>query len=275
MLIETIIYIFTIIDLIVLYKVYKILKNMYTLKQKLIFNNCIIIYNKPDKNYINKLILIIFEYICNGYIFDINDYKNIMNKLENCKLNNCKLNNNSINIIYDTYGGEIQANDIISNYIIESKIKINGYVFNKSQSAGTILALLSDNLYINKNAILSPTDPQITIDDESYSIKSIINMCESKEHNYISDKYLLQYYENKKLHYENIDMITRLINKKLRKHISKEKKKDLIYELTSGDYTHYKPISGLYLNKYIDINLNMPKNITDIYNIFENAYFYL
>ncbi len=270
MLIETIICIFIIIDLIGLYKVYKILKNMYILKQKLIFNNCIIVYNKPDRNYINKLILIIFEYICNGYIFDIDDYKNIMNKLENCKLNN-----NLINIIYDTHGGEIQANDIVSNYIIESKIKINGYVFNKSQSAGTILALLSNNLYINKTAILSPTDPQITIDDETISIKSIINMCESKEHNYISDKYLLQYYENKKLHYENIDMITKLINKKIRKHISKEKKQDLIYELTSGDYTHYKPISGLYLNKYIDINLDMPKNITDIYNIFEKAYFYL
>lgn len=270
MLIETITCIFIIIDLIGLYKVYKVFNNMIILKQKLMFNNCIIIYNKPDRKYIYKITLNIFEYICNGYIFDINDYKNIMNKLENCKINN-----NSINIIYDTYGGEIQANDILSNYIIESKIKINGYVFNKSQSAGTILALLSDNLYINKNAILSPTDPQITIDDETISIKSIINMCESKEHNYISDKYLLQYYENKKLHYENIDMIIRLINKKIRKHISKEKKQDLIYELTSGDYTHYKPISGLYLNKYIDINLDMPKNITDIYNIYENAYFYL
>ena len=121
---------------------------------------------------------------------------------------------------------------------------------------------------MNRDAILSPTDPQITIDDETYSIKSIINMCESKEHNYISDKYLLQYYENKKLHYENIDMITRLINKKIKQNVSKEKKDNLIYELTSGDYTHYKPITGLYLNRYININLDIPKSISSIYEIY-------
>lgn len=254
-----------IINIYVIYKLYQIIINIYILKDKLNKYNCFIIYNRPECTYMNKILLMIFEYICNNYIFDINNHEEIIKKFSNN-------NNNNINIIYHTIGGDISSNDILINYIIESKIKINGFVFKHSQSAGTLLALLSTNLYINKDAILSPTDPQITIDTETYSIKSIINMCETKEHNYISDKYLLQYYENKKLHYENIDLVTRLINNKIKKNISYEIKKNIINELTSGDYSHHKPISGLYLNKYININLNISQNINNIYEIFMVIY---
>jgi ClpP class serine protease len=233
---------------------------MYELKNKLNFNNCIIIYNKPDVSYINKISIMIFEYILNEYIFDINDYTNIIKKLKD---------NKNINIILNTHGGDISSNDILINFIQDSKINITGYVYKKSQSAGTIIALISNKLYIKPEAILSPTDAQITIDGETYSIKSIINMCEEKDKNYISDKYLINYYENKKLHYENLDLVDKLIQNKLKKNISKQKKLQLIYELTSGDYSHHRPISGLYLNKFLDVNLDFPKNIDAICKLYE------
>jgi hypothetical protein len=94
-------------------------------------------------------------------------------------------------------------------------------------------------------------------------------MCEEKDKNYISDKYLINYYDNKKLHYENIELVDKLIQNKLRKNISKDKKSQLIYELTSGDYSHHRPLSGIYLQKYLNINLNFPKYIDDIYNLYE------
>jgi hypothetical protein len=128
---------------------------------------------------------------------------------------------------------------------------------------------------MTKEAILSPTDPQIIIENETYSIKSIIDMCETKEKNFISDKYLLNYYENKKLHYENILMVTDILKNKFKKNISNDKKKELIDVITSGNKSHHNPLSGLYLNKYIDIYLTMPQNITDIYIIYEDIFVYL
>jgi len=260
MILDILFYIFFIIDAYFLIKIYLIINNIYLLKDKLKNNNCIIIYNTPNYTYLNKLSVLIIEYILNEYLFDINDYTNIIKKIKN---------NHNINIILETNGGDISSNDILVNFIHDSKININGYVFKKSQSAGTILALISNKLYIKSEAILSPTDPQISIDGETYSVKSIINMCEEKDKNYISDKYLINYYENKKLHYENIELVDKLIQNKLKKNISKEKKSQLIYELTSGDYSHHKPLSGTYLNIYLNINLNFPKYIEDIYNLYE------
>jgi len=260
MILDILFYIFFIIDAYFLIKIYLIINNIYLLKDKLKNNNCIIIYNTPNYTYLNKLSVLIIEYILNEYLFDSNDYTNIIKKIKN---------NHNINIILETNGGDISSNDILVNFIQDSKININGYVFKKSQSAGTILALISNKLYIKSEAILSPTDPQISIDGETYSVKSIINMCEEKDKNYISDKYLINYYENKKLHYENIELVDKLIQNKLKKNISKEKKSQLIYELTSGDYSHHKPLSGTYLNIYLNINLNFPKYIEDIYNLYE------
>lgn len=260
MILEILFYICFIVDFYFSYKIYEFIKNIYDLKNKLNLNNCIIIYNKPHESFIKKISIIIFEYILNEFIFDINDYANIIKKIKNKQ---------TINIILDTYGGEISSNDILVNFINDSKIKINGYVFKKSQSAGTILALISNKLYIKPEAILSPTDPQISVDGETYSVKSIINMCEEKDKNYISDKYLINYYENKKLHYENMDLINKLLENKFKKNISKDKKSHILYKLTSGDYSHHLPLSGHYLNKYLDVNLNFPKNIDEIFKIYQ------
>jgi hypothetical protein len=263
-----------IIDLFVLLKLTLILNNILRLKNSLKQNNCIIIYNKPIRNHIFKIGLILFEYFFDDLIFDINDNYKIIEKLKN-KLSDkdCKLNN--INVILDTYGGEIMSNDILLNFILDSKIKITSYVIKKSQSAGTLLALISDKLYINSEAILSPTDPQITIDDETYSVKSIIDMCTQKNIDNISDKYLLSYFENKKLHYENIEMMTKLLDKKYRKNISKQKKSEILYEMTSGDYSHHRPLSGIYLNKYLEVYLNIPKSINQLYDIYKYLCYYL
>lgn len=270
MLIHILFYICILIDLLLLLKTILIFNKILELKNSLININCIIIYNRPHRVHIYKLFQILFEYFFDDIIFDINDNYNIINKL-----NFYKKNFKSINIILDTNGGEIITNDILLNFISESKIKINCFVPQKSQSAGTLLALISDKLYISPGAILSPTDPQITIDNDTYSVKSIIDMCTQKDINTISDKYLLTYFENKKLHYENIEMMTKLLDKKYKKNLSKYDKSQLLYELTSGDYSHHRPLSGIYLNKYLDLYLDIPKNINKIYDMYKILYYYL
>jgi hypothetical protein len=92
----------------------------------------------------------------------------------------------------------------------------------------------------------------------------------NKDTNYITDKYLLCYYENKKLYDENITLITKLLEKKFKKNIKDKDKTSFIFELTSGIYSHHKPISGIYLSKYLNVNICLPQNIIDIYTIYDN-----
>ena len=239
---------------------------MFILKNKLKTNYSIIICNKPTQKKFYNIFLMFFDYILDDYIFDIDSHDDIIKKIKNSKINN---------IILDTTGGSILSNDILINFILTSKIKLNIYVPRKAQSAGTLLALSANNLYVDKDAYLSPTDPQITFENETYSIKSFMELCDNKDTNYITDKYLLCYYENKKLYDENITLIIKLLEKKLKKNIKDKDKTNFIFELTSGTYSHHKPISGTYLSKYLDVNICLPQNILDIYNIFDNSKNYL
>jgi hypothetical protein len=239
---------------------YKFINKIYLLKNKLLSNNCIIIWNKPYRTFINNTILLIFEYICNGLIFDMDYHDDIIKKIKN---------NNVNNIILDTIGGDVSSSDILIDCILTSKLKLTIHVPRKAQSAGTLLAFSANTLYIDKNAYLGPTDPQISFEGTTYSIKSFMELCDNKDTNFITDKYLLSYYENKKLYDENIKLITKLLENKFKKNTNKLDRNNLIYDLTSGTKSHHMPFSGLYLSKYLNINLCLPNNIVNIFNLFE------
>ena len=258
--------VFVLLDIWIIIKIYNIIKSIYLLKQNLIKNTCIIICNKPYQNYSNMIILYIIYHICHDLIFDINDHDNIIKKLKN---------KSKYNIILDTNGGNISSNDILINFIIISKINLNIYVNKKAQSAGTLLSFSATQLYIDKDAYLSPTDPQITFDNDIYSIRSFIELCENKDKNNITDKYLLSYYENKKLYYENLDLIKKLLKNKFKKNITEIKREDFIFELTSGMNSHHMPLSGQYISKFLNINLNLPLHILNIYNLYDNIMYFV
>ena len=249
-----------------IFNIYKLIRKISVFNSNLVNNNIIIIWNRPYRTHINEIMLFIFENICNDVIFDINSHERIINKMRN---------KNNMNIIIDTYGGNITSNDILLNFIITSKIKLNIYVPNKAQSAGTLLSLSADKLYIDKYAYLGPTDPQITYENETYSIRSFMDLCNNKDNNFITDKYLLCYYDNKKLYDENIELCTKLLQNKFKKNISDSKKNELLSHLTSGLHSHHIPLSGKYISKFLNINLCLPKNITEIYNVFQSIKVYI
>lgn len=194
-------------------------------------------------------------------IFDINDDVSIINHF---------IHNPFTEILLDTNGGYISSNDRLVNFILNSELKLKIYVTRKAYSAGTILALSAEYLYMDKNACFGPTDPQITILKDTISIKSLIKLCEEKDKNTVSDLYLIQYYESNRLYEENINLITKLLNKKFHSNISKKNQTLLINKFTSGDISHHIPISYKFLNEYIKINNNIPTHIEKIYNVYYN-----
>ena len=176
-----------------------------------------------------------------------------------------------MSLILDTNGGSTISNDILLNYIIESKLELKTYVIRKASSAGTLLALASDKLYMNNDAYLTPTEPQITILDKTYSVKSIIELYNNKDNNLINDVNLLGYYEFKKSYDENIETVKKLLNTKFKFNISKKEKNKLIDDFTEGNISHHMPFGCRYLQKYLKIDNNIPLIVYGIYD----SYFYL
>jgi len=242
--------------LFVVFELYKLKKLDLNLKKY----NLILICDCED--YSSKLYRVIRFF--NFNIFDMNDDIIIINHL---------INNSSTDILLDTNGGYISSNDRLVNFILNSDLRIKIYVMRKAYSAGTILALSAEHLYMDKNACLGTTDPQITILKDTISIKSLMNLCEEKDKNTISDIYLIQYYEYKRSHEENIKLITKLLNKKFNPKISKKDQLTLIDKFTSGNMSHHIPISYNYLIKYIKINNNMPIYIKNIYVMYYNIFY--
>jgi ATP-dependent protease ClpP protease subunit len=234
------------------------LKYYYYLKRlnKLLNNNNLfIVCDIPKK--LQKL----YSYLTTN-IFDLDDSDGIINFL---------INNKNISLILDTDGGSIISNDIILNHIIESKLDLETYVIRKASSAGTLLALISDKLYMDENAYITPTDPQTSILNQNYSIKAIIELCDNKDKNLILDTNLLGYYELKKTYNENIKIMKKLLNNKFKNNISKKEKENILKQLTEGDISHHTPFNCRYLEKYLKINKDIPKIIYNIYDL----YFYL
>lgn len=246
--------------MLLIYDIY-ILKQFYKLKLLLQKNNCIIITDIESNRYHTRFRNFILKKIFNNLIFDIDESIDIIKNL-----------NNNINIVIETYGGNISSNDKILNHIIKSKLKLSTYIFKYAQSAGTLLALSGNKIYMTQNAFLGPTDPQITIDDNQYSVKALIDMCDNKDINYIGDKYVLTYFDSKKLYQENIEIFKNIINNKFKKNLTLSEKEYFITSFTDGNISHHTPFNYLYLNKYINVNMQMPKNIIEIYDLFDYIY---
>lgn len=96
-----------------------------------------------------------------------------------------KTSNKNINLILESNGGNFTTGMQICNtlYIYkklnpQSKIKV--YVPSHSLSAGTLIALMADELYLNDYAFLSPVDVQIMFEQSYYSVNEIIEYSEDE-----------------------------------------------------------------------------------------------
>lgn len=244
---------------VLLYYCFVLLK-FISLHMKLKNNNTILICDIADiSKYYHKFVLF-FKF----FIYDMNDDKNIISHL---------IKHPSTKILLETEGGYINSNDRLINHIVSQNLQLTIYVVRHAYSAGSVLAMASHDLYLDKNACLGPTDPQITLDKNTYSIKSIMKLCEEKDKNYIMDVHLLQYYESKKLYDENVTLMTKLLNKKFKSKIPKNIRDNIIDKFTNGNMSHHIPISCNSLEDYMVIHTQLPNHIYDMFNMYNKLFY--
>ena len=81
-----------------------------------------------------------------------------------------------VSVILDTRGGSIAAAEIIQQCFDNHGQPVTIYVPQKACSAGTMIALTGDSLFLGRNAYLSPFDPQIS----GFGIKHILKCLPSE-----------------------------------------------------------------------------------------------
>ena len=200
-----------------------------------------------DCDLISKNTIIISNKYINKNIIDINKEIQFIRWYENININE------NINIVINSTGGDISSSDAIINILLLHKGKINIYIPRIAYSAGTMIALCADQLYMNNYSLLSLVDPQIDIGEETYSVKSFLNLKRNNGIVNLSEDNQLMFYECKKLYDDNI----RNMNKILKNKYSKRVIKRIIKEFGEALYPHEKQFNIIDL-KNMEINVKSP-----------------
>lgn len=252
---------------IITYFIFSLYLSIQTIKSIESKNNSKIIFIRNfNHTLINKFYYNILNYFLN-IVISIDDdiaIKNIFNSNSNM----------NIDIIIESIGGLISSNDRILNTMENFNNQINVYIFNYAWSAATMIALASDNIYMNDYATFGPTDPQICIMNEMVSLQSINKLVKNKSIDKIADIILINYYDSKCLYDMNYKQISKFIKKHAKNNVSQKKINKLINFFALGNIPHDSTITYDMLKEIININIQIPSDIKKIYNIV-NKYFYL
>ena len=246
-----------------LYYVYYIYKSFASIKAIENKHKSKLIYIKDvNTRYIDKLLILLYK----DTIISINDN----NKLRQILQNN---HNKKLSIIIRSVGGYVSSSDSMLNLLDCHKPNKTIYVPSYAMSAATLLVMSCNNIHMNEYSAIGPTDPQISVFNDMVSFRAICKLINNKPIEKIKDKVLVNYYENKILYDDNINLVKKYLIKHKRKNVSQSDMDELINKFALGDIPHHSEITPQVLNKVININYGIPEDILEIYrqlnNIFE------
>jgi ClpP class serine protease len=145
-----------------------------------------------------------------------------------------------IDLILHTPGGLVLATEQIARALIRHPAKVTVFVPHYAMSGGTMLALASDEIVMDANAVLGPVDPQLG----NFPAASILQVIEEKPIDKISDETLIMADLSRKA----IKQVQRFVRTLLmddipRQKVSPDKVDSIIDALTTGQVTHDYPIT--------------------------------
>jgi hypothetical protein len=169
-----------------------------------------------------------------------------------------------LNILIYVSGGEITPSDAIFHILSKHEGVINIYIPTYAYSAGSMLALCGDNIYMNEYSLLSPVDPQIEYNDEidQISVKSMISLKETIGIKNLNYQEILRYYDCQLLYDDNIRNLKKALKRNLNKY-SRYKIDKIIKHFAYGIYPHEKQFN---VDELFDIGLNILTPVPDKYN---------
>ncbi len=171
-----------------------------------------------------------------------------------------------IDLILHTPGGLVLATEQIARALIRHTAKVTVFVPHYAMSGGTMLALASDEIVMDANAVLGPVDPQLG----NYPAASIIKVVEDKPIGEIDDQTLIMADLSRKA----IKQVQRFVRTLLKDSIPKQKVQpenieSIIDALTTGRVTHDYPITVEEATEMgLPITVGLPRSIYDLMELY-------
>ena len=214
-----------------------------------------------DNNFNYPVYNLKYHLIPNIYIINIDDYDGFIHFCNNVDTKN-------IDIIISAKGGFVSSNDVIISLLDQlgkKNININIHIYKYAMSASTLIVFASNHIYMDTYDFLTPTDPQITLNNDTYQSYDLLNNLNSNNIKF-EDNLLVN--STKRYH----DMNIKTMKKLLRKHMIKftdKKFNELLKFFCSGEKLHLTPI---YKNQLKNMGLKI-KNKNDTIKIISEYIF--
>jgi ClpP class serine protease len=171
-----------------------------------------------------------------------------------------------IDLILHTPGGLVLATEQIARALIRHPAKVTVFIPHYAMSGGTMLALASDEIVMDANAVLGPVDPQLG----GMAAASIISVVERKKIDEIDDQTLMMADLAKKA----VTQVQRFVRTLLlddipKPKIASENVETIIDKLTTGQITHDCPITVEEATALgLPISVGLPKSIYDLMELY-------
>lgn len=169
-----------------------------------------------------------------------------------------------IDLILHTPGGLVLATEQIARALIRHPAKVTVFVPHYAMSGGTMLALASDEIIMDANAVLGPVDPQLG----NFPAASIIKVLEDKPISEVDDQTLIMADLSRKAIAQVQRFVRTLLKDNIpRQKIAPENIEPIIEALTTGRVTHDYPITVEEATELgLPITVGLPRSI---YNLME------
>ncbi|MEJ5338039.1 MAG: SDH family Clp fold serine proteinase [Aquificaceae bacterium] len=167
-----------------------------------------------------------------------------------------------IDLIVHTPGGLALAATQIANALVRHRGPVRVIVPHYAMSGGTLLALASDEIIMDPNAVLGPVDPQIG----QMPAASILKVLQQKELKDIEDQTLIM----ADIAQKAIDQMKSYLLWLLTQNgMEGEKAKRIAEELATGKYTHDYPLTAEYLKSLgLNVSTEVPEEVYALMELF-------
>lgn len=171
-----------------------------------------------------------------------------------------------IDLILHTPGGLVLATEQIARALIRHQAKVSVFVPHYAMSGGTMLALASDEIVMDANAVLGPVDPQLG----NFPAASILKVVEDKPISEIDDQTLIMADLSRKA----INQVQRFVRTLLKDNIPKQKIQpdnieNIVDSLTTGRVTHDYPITVEEATEMgLPVTVGLPRVIYDLMELY-------
>lgn len=171
-----------------------------------------------------------------------------------------------IDLILHTPGGLVLATEQIARALIRHPAKVTVFVPHYAMSGGTLLALASDEIVMDENAVLGPVDPQLG----TLPAASILKVLDSKSRDRIDDQtFILADISEKAIRQVQKFVRTLLEDNIPVQKIDPDRIEGIIEALTTGQITHDCPITveeATHLG--LPITVGLPKAIYQLMELY-------